>query len=220
MNDRCVGHPIPSGSFQSAAGKFLAHAYHLDWSLMVKFQQSRPDCFLNQLCRNPLAPLLKMKRNIERLTLIQETHCPIWMHWPRTTSAFATSDDPVNRVKSSPPEPLAQIELAKQWLAGEEANCCRILQEERQPLFSQGLVFYACPQPHVSRPVLAPRRNLFDILRSLCEKEPIKVRCNFDEFPKPSSFFIQIGASLKNIRHARAENSLTMPRESSFFVPC
>src|SRR5258705_9669075 len=113
MNERCEWYPVPSGSFQRAAGKFLAHAYHLDWSLIAKFQTSRPDGVLNELCRNPLAPLLKMKRDVEGLTLIQKTRCPIWVHRSRSRSALATSNDPINGVKTSSSEPLTQIELAE-----------------------------------------------------------------------------------------------------------
>src|SRR5258705_9705130 len=106
MNERCEGCSVPSGSFQSSATKFFAHAYHLDWSLIAKFQTSQPDGVPNELCRNPLAPLLKMKRDVEGLTLIQKTCCPIWVHRSRSRSALATSNDPINRVKASSSEPL------------------------------------------------------------------------------------------------------------------
>jgi hypothetical protein len=56
-------------------------------------------------------------------------------------------------------------------------------------------------------------------LWALRQEKPIKIWRGFDKLPETRAFSIQIGATLENICHACAKDSLTVTCEASFFIP-
>src|ERR1051325_2106832 len=106
MNRGCVGNSVPGNSFQNTAGEFFTQTNHLNWPFVLDLNHPRPRS-IRKLRGNPMAPLLKMKRHVELITLMQEVHYPIRMHWSRRPAAFAAGNDPINGIKPIAIKPLA-----------------------------------------------------------------------------------------------------------------
>src|SRR5688572_15319544 len=102
---RCEGYSVPGSSFKSTPSMLLTHPHHFNWPLVLKLHYRGAVCLGDKLCRSPLAPLFKVKRDLKALTLMQEACDPIRMHRPRSRSTLATSNDPINRIKTISPEP-------------------------------------------------------------------------------------------------------------------
>jgi hypothetical protein len=105
-----VGKAIPGRATKNAARKSLADSRHVNRTFVAEFEEPRSH-FVSEFRRNPVAPLLEMKRHIELFALIQKTYDPIWVHGTRIAPTLAAGNDPINRVKFSAIEPGSQIEL-------------------------------------------------------------------------------------------------------------
>src|SRR4051812_8808349 len=110
------------------------------------------------------------------------------MHWPRPRTAFSTGYDPIDWMKSDFAEPRTEIQRAKQRFTGQKAHDRCILEQERQSLLRERLVFHCRPQPNIMRPHAMPRHHSRDILWAFGEEQPVEPGSLLNQEPQSASF--------------------------------
>src|SRR5258708_3084600 len=208
---RC-GETIPSLASEYPTCRLLAQLGELDWATgPVKHLNDLRGSRTGGVLGTPLTPLLKVERDTRFFALIAQCLGPSRIHGTSPGAALSARDYPVEAAPGSARlkrrKPLGKIHRAQQRFAGNEAHGRRILKEFRDAFVGPLLLLRGRADPDVSGPILVPRHEATDVLRSLGQKLPVEPGRVFDQWPQSCAPRVQVVAVLKYIGHRGAKDA-------------